>query len=996
MPAPFQLDPRDAIFLRAVATSTKGAAVLDVDLVQLARLVPRSATPAEKKEARDALNKCTGPLRKGWVSQSPTHGLYRKCHYDEFVREWRCEYLVFSEPLERQAAALRFAGKDPPFKGISSFAADARGARVPPPPTKKRVSARTPGASGVTPNEKRSNTVSPDLRDDDADVATLLCGRRDWADAVEALRAATDAERAAALAARAATDVADAARAAADADRAAADAERATTVAALKLDLAQTRRALAKVTGERDVARERARRASDDARKLCAKLERSKNNAGATGDVDFIEDQVCTLEDELAACRGELKMAFEKIEAFKEPRVMKRVRNGSVNAYPLLVREFAMRAMGTGASAPQVVKFFRIAHLFFVPHLVEGEDYLVPSAWFFKESRRMIGPFSDMLRAYALSLAECHFQLCLDEASVDGRSYQAEVTTVEGAAYTRVHRQAFHTAVETSRCLKRAYAEDQLFLDLLKDECRRSGVPFSEGTGVDLGKLATTMNDTTVAAKNAAKLIGELAIEARKEWYTAAEWAALPECEKKCYNWDCLNHIMCLPIVEYLREEKALNKAQTDMMDNVAKTAWRERMGDLGLDEFMRAVLKLFSTQGASGVYAKGDRERFLAFMREKYPDEVWVSMGRGELGSRFLWVLVAAFGAHYNLEVGMIEYLTACLATEANVLRDSVFVKATSIFVMSKLRIASIMYDKFFNPLKAIVNSNLIGKDPCEMAPLLDHALAVARRLADADSDPLWFMTKAYRVFEDIPGLDEWEAHALKREQRSVGGNGAAAAGPGPSVKMVPTLAKIREVMYKGDADPDYPLLKPHFITHLQTWGRAIVTSFERSAGAFLSPNGKYCVANQDVHMKKAAAECSCVDDAAERAFAVLKFYTKRFPSASSATLCGLVAAVTNYSLDLVPAPVVYETKHAAERRAEIARHGKRLTIDTIPEAQKNAALRAASKAAFELSKKLAAAKEKEDYEHRQMTQTAALLAKEAASKAAYEEALGVYANHR
>ncbi|KAJ1446796.1 hypothetical protein M885DRAFT_603944, partial [Pelagophyceae sp. CCMP2097] len=155
---------------------------------------------------------------------------------------------------------------------------------------------------------------------------------------------------------------------------------------------------------------------------------------------------------------------------------------------------------------------------------------------------------------------------------------------------------------------------------------------------------------------------------------------------------------------------------------------------------------------------------RFLAFMREKFHDEVWVSMGRGELGSRFLWVLVAAFGAHYNLEVGMIEYLASYLATEANVLRDSVFVKATSIFVMSKLRIASIMYDKFFNPLKAIVNSKLIGKNPYEMAPILDQAVAVARRLADADGDPLWFTTKEYRVFTGIPGLDEWEAHALER----------------------------------------------------------------------------------------------------------------------------------------------------------------------------------------------------------------------------------------
>ncbi|KAJ1446793.1 hypothetical protein M885DRAFT_577094 [Pelagophyceae sp. CCMP2097] len=201
----------------------------------------------------------------------------------------------------------------------------------------------------------------------------------------------------------------------------------------------------------------------------------------------------------------------------------------------------------------------------------------------------------------------------------------------------------------------------------------------------------------------------------------------------------------------------------------------------------------------------------------------------------------------------------------------------------------------------------------------------------------------------------------------------------------MVTILPKIREALYKGVADPDYAAMKPHIASHLR-----------RSAGAFLSPDGKYCAANQDVHMKAVATQCLCVDDAAERAFAVLKFFANRYPSASSATLSGLVAAVTNCSLVLVPAPVVYKTKNAEERRAEIARRANRLTIDTMPEAQKNAAMRAASTSAFELSKKMAAEKEKEDCEHRQLTQTAALLAKEAASKAAYEEALGVYANHR
>jgi hypothetical protein len=1003
MPPLFSPDSNDPIFAAAAETSTSGVVTDDelIVLIEARRL--RDGQP-RLEISRALLNERLGPFKRSDVSKWPEHGIYRNCLVA--TREWRCEYLVFSTTSEREAAALRFAVTDPPFIGAKAFAAGGSGSRQPPSAPRKRPPHRPRGASGFTPNEKRrANLVSPGARNDEEDGnddATLICGPRDWRDACAALRAATDAARAAA----------DAERAGIDANRAAAHAE----LGAIKFELLNARRAVDSVTREleaalekaraatceRDAARAKAREKAREAQKLGARLRtahgQSQKHMRAGGDAGFMENKVCSLEEELEECRAELTAALVETAAFKEPRVMQRERQGRSFEYSLVVREFAIRAMAIGASSAQVVMFWRVAHLFFVPWLVEGKDYEVPRISYMDESRRAIPPLTSIIRAKELSDLETHGQICHDETGLDRTSFQAEVVVTDtGRSITRVHQQAGHSASEAAGGVQRGYEEDALYLEIFRDELGDDAAGSSSTPNVlCMSQIKSTMNDTTNGALLAAKKIGELALAAKKEQYTDAQWAALPEFEKVVYNWPCLNHVVCLPIVEYLRLEAGLNKSQDDITESLSTSAWRERMGDIGLDEFMRAVLKLFSTQGASGIYGKGDRERFLAFMRDKHPDEVWVSMGRGELGSRFLWVLEAAFGAHHNFEVGMIEYLTACLATEANVLRDSVYVKSTSVFMMAKLRCAAIMFDKLFKPLRALINSKALDNDPCQMAPILDHVRHVARRLADPACDPAFFLHAEYRVFEDMPGLDEWEAHELERLERSVGGNGVEKSGPGAKVKMVRTLVQIRARLYPGNDDADRPAMLRHLTSHFRIWGEGIVKSLERSVPDFLSPSGKYCAARQDPHMTAASKKCGCVDDPAERAFAVLKHFKKRFPSACADTLCGLVAAHLNGSLSLLPAPMCYESKkRVLKRRAEAAKSDGRLTLDTMPEAEKNAALRAALNKAFVLSKKLAREKLVAAYKHQAEKHEADVLHKEASAKAKYQEAVAVYANH-
>jgi hypothetical protein len=121
----------------------------------------------------------------------------------------------------------------------------------------------------------------------------------------------------------------------------------------------------------------------------------------------------------------ELDSALKATEDFAKLRIMKRVRRvarsdqsgvgrGAVYEYPPVTREFAMRAMATGASAPQVAMLFRIPHYFIAPWLVEGEDYLVPSVSFFLMARLMIGPFTSIIRAMELGQADKHNQICVD------------------------------------------------------------------------------------------------------------------------------------------------------------------------------------------------------------------------------------------------------------------------------------------------------------------------------------------------------------------------------------------------------------------------------------------------------------------------------------------------------------------------------------------------------------------------------------------------------
>jgi len=177
-----------------------------------------------------------------------------------------------------------------------------------------------------------------------------------------------------------------------------------------------------------------------------------------------------------------------------------------------------------------------------------------------------------------------------------------------------------------------------------------------------LGTALTS--DTTHAAPKGLRLLLDMAKEAGIEEHGAEAFAALPTWKKDSIVAGCMNHILVLPIVEYLRLEKTLN---AELAENLEKLPYYSRARDVGLDELMRSFLKLFATERASGTYAKGDRAEFLAYMRRSFPDEAWISAGRGELGSRFLWVLVAAWSFAYHFEDHMLPYLMDTLEDLGN-----------------------------------------------------------------------------------------------------------------------------------------------------------------------------------------------------------------------------------------------------------------------------------------------------------------------------------------
>lgn len=143
------------------------------------------------------------------------------------------------------------------------------------------------------------------------------------------------------------------------------------------------------------------------------------------------------------------------------------------------------------------------------------------------------------------------------------------------------------------------------------------------GTGnVSIAQLlgCVLTSDTTRAAPAGLKRVLALAAEAGMGEYGEEAWGKLPLWKKTSIIAGCMNHILVLPIVEYLRREK--RDLGTELRLKLEKLPGFSRAGDVGLDDLMRSCLKLFTTEGASNVYAKGDRAAFLAYMRREFPDE--------------------------------------------------------------------------------------------------------------------------------------------------------------------------------------------------------------------------------------------------------------------------------------------------------------------------------------------------------------------------------------
>ena len=112
------------------------------------------------------------------------------------------------------------------------------------------------------------------------------------------------------------------------------------------------------------------------------------------------------------------------------------------------------------------------------------------------------------------------------------------------------------TAEEAKEHVRLSWERGQRALEVLwarlPEELRDVLVPLRKG-GVNFCKMMSTMNDTCNAARLMVAKVRELKEAASIAHYGLEGWAALPDSEKMCLSYLCLNHARGLPVDEFNR-----------------------------------------------------------------------------------------------------------------------------------------------------------------------------------------------------------------------------------------------------------------------------------------------------------------------------------------------------------------------------------------------------------------------------------------------------------
>ena len=309
---------------------------------------------------------------------------------------------------------------------------------------------------------------------------------------------------------------------------------------------------------------------------------------------------------------------------------------------------------------------------------------------------------------------------------------------------------------------------------------------------------------------------------------------------------------------------------QTDAQRTSGTRARLEKNGEA----LLRSVCKL--AHDGHLCYEKGESAEIRQWMAEKYPEHVWVSVGRVELSKRQDWCCECSEKVLPLIDP-LRDYLVHQLVLDSNVLKDSTLQRLELRQFAAYVHTLAVMWLVVFEELRALTNSTIIKLNPMELPQLCDHLWKFADVLVGPN--PLSVMEPNYRPWPKLrgEGPDTKEMYAWYANREKM---------------LKPRRVKLRAFRERHSGEAYTLILKELFLL----MGKAIHTSLRRTMGNYLeSTNGIKRNSTLTSEEKDLTSLLRSENDAAERAFAVLKEMHKRFPGMSFGTLAGVALARLN-----------------------------------------------------------------------------------------------------
>ena len=441
-------------------------------------------------------------------------------------------------------------------------------------------------------------------------------------------------------------------------------------------------------------------------------------------------------------------------------------------------------------------------------------------------------------------------------------------------------------------------------------------------------KILSLMNDTCNTANASARAIADLKQESLDIYFTKEEQAKLSIAQRSCLRFLCGNHTRQLPVQAYIRLVDIWLAAK--LKPEMAKA--QEKYPNARLETTSTSLIYSAQKLVFDGFlsYFKGDGDMFKAFLARCWEEEmdegtlescadyvdersksIKVNIGRSGVGIRQEGQLRASFYTFAILKP-IIEYTNRTRGLEANILRDSVYLRASLLPNQADIHVKATMYYTTFDELMALTNHNSADMNPVKLAERYDELWVLAVMLQDPD-EQFNIFDEDFRPFKRDGSLDD---HFERRDKRMVekagpktGSKPAPKPVVGPTNKPIAVSEKVSLWGHMGtllreqatDANEDWDEYEPLLRECLTMFGKGIIESLTRTCSDFLTEtDGDFAPDKVEDWMKAVAVHCLAHNNAAERPFAVVKFLNKKFPNMRLETKAGLTTAICNKTFNL------------------------------------------------------------------------------------------------